>query len=89
MEEGIVEGERESEHGCIVFGKVLQRGRRRLRSSHKPLTYVVPFLVNKESRWAEFNRWQHVSVKPAQAKFWGVAADSVALLTERIRDRVN
>ena len=37
---------------------------------------------NKESRSAEFNRWRHVSAKPAQAKF---RADSLALLTERIR----
>ena len=43
---------------------------------------------NKECRSAEFNRWRHVSARPAQAKFWAVRADSLALLTERIRGRV-
>ena len=43
---------------------------------------------NKESRSAEFNRWRHVSPKPGQAKFRAVGADSIALLTERIRGRV-
>ena len=44
--------------------------------------------MNKESRSAEFNRWRHVSPKPGQAKFRAVGADSIALLTERIRGMV-
>ena len=46
--------------------------------------YIL-IVLNKESRSAEFNRWRHVSAKPAQAKFRAVGADSIALLTERIR----
>ena len=40
------------------------------QGSHSVLSLKIHW--NKESRSAEFNRWQHVSAKLAEANFWAV-----------------